>query len=372
MLSDLLSKIEAQYLANLPFVVYRKPKESMVTAIFQKDDKLNHLKDFNEAGFVFVPFNASETAVLLKPDQCHRCQIKIEVPVFSKKRTLLPQKEQEVLYTGLINKAIASIREGHMSKVVLSRKLKVPSNKDPLVLLQDLLASYPDAFCYLWHHPKVGTWLGATPEMLLHIQNKRLSTMSLAGTVPFREKEEPTWGQKELEEQKLVTQYITEVLKDKVTDLTVAPLESVRAGGVWHLRNLIYGTVKEDVLGPIIKVLHPTPAVCGFPKPQALNFIAQNENYDREYYAGFLGELNLVLEQGRPQRRKNQENKAFRTLKKTTALFVNLRCLQLNNNEASVYVGGGITQDSDPKKEWKETVAKSATMLKVLLNFDKK
>ena len=74
-------------------------------------------------------------------------------------------------------------------------------------------------------------------------------------------------------------------------------------------------------------------------------FILENEQYDREFYTGFLGELNI----------KRQSN-----------LYVNLRCMQVLGNEISVYVGGGITVDNIPEKEWKETEAKSEVMLKAL------
>lgn len=95
----------------------------------------------------------------------------------------------------------------------------------------------------------------------------------------------------------------------------------------------------------LINALHPTPAVCGLPKAVAEAFILQNENYDRSYYSGYLGELNL---------------------NERTSLFVNLRCVELENNLASIYVGGGITADSIPENEWEETVSKAEVMKKVL------
>jgi len=95
--------------------------------------------------------------------------------------------------------------------------------------------------------------------------------------------------------------------------------------------------------------LHPTPAVCGLPKNEAKSFILENENYDRKYYTGFLGELNSDV---------NGIN--------TSSLYVNLRCMEIAKDEAIIYVGGGITKDSIPEKEWEETVRKTATMKKVL------
>ena len=85
------------------------------------------------------------------------------------------------------------------------------------------------------------------------------------------------------------------------------------------------------------------------PLEPSKDFILKNENYNREFYTGFLGELNL----------HNEDNK-------TSELFVNLRCMKINNNTATIFVGGGITKDSNPKKEWEETVAKTNTMKNIL------
>ena len=102
---------------------------------------------------------------------------------------------------------------------------------------------------------------------------------------------------------------------------------------------------KNSDLKQLISVLHPTPAVCGFPKLEAKKFILENENYNREYYSGFLGELNIH---------------------DATDLYVNLRCMQIKNNQIHLYIGGGITKDSIPEKEWIETANKAMTMKKIL------
>ncbi len=91
--------------------------------------------------------------------------------------------------------------------------------------------------------------------------------------------------------------------------------------------------------------MHPTPAVCGIPLDSAKQFIKQTEGYDRKYYTGFLGPCNV---NGK------------------TNLFVNLRCAELFANNINLYIGGGITKDSIPEKEWEETELKSKTLLSVL------
>jgi isochorismate synthase len=95
----------------------------------------------------------------------------------------------------------------------------------------------------------------------------------------------------------------------------------------------------------LLKKLHPTPAVGGIPVEEGMRFLAKHENLDRAYYTGFLG----------PVMGEDQMD-----------LFVNLRCAQMIPKALVLYVGAGITQDSDPEKEWVETHNKSKTLLAAL------
>jgi isochorismate synthase len=124
-----------------------------------------------------------------------------------------------------------------------------------------------------------------------------------------------------------------------------------------HLRTKVTGklTTKNAQLKILIRALHPTPAVCGLPRKKAKDFILENENYQREFYTGFLGELNIKDSKFKAQGQGSTSN-----------LFVNLRCMNIENTIASIYIGGGITKDSNAKKEWDETVSKSKTMKRVL------
>jgi isochorismate synthase len=99
------------------------------------------------------------------------------------------------------------------------------------------------------------------------------------------------------------------------------------------------------MLKDLVTALHPTHAVCGLPKNTAQQFILENESYLRTNYSGFLGELNMH---------------------NSSQLFVNLRCMQIINNCAEIFVGGGITNESVPEKEFEETVSKSQIMKNIL------
>jgi isochorismate synthase len=367
MLLEVLRKVESQLLKELPFVIYRKPNSKEVHAIFQKENELHYTKDFSEAGFIFAPFD-SKTPVVLMPLHEH---LQADIGAMTKSVSglaILPDElvREKEFHLNLIQKGAQKINKGYLDKVVVSRKLEVDCQSPPLEIFQRLLANYDSAFCYLWYHPKVGMWLGATPEILLRTTNNRLTTMSLAGTQTSVEGKTPSWGQKELDEQRMVTEYISNALQNEVSQMKIGNVESVRAGDLWHLRTKITAVYQKNLLN-IIRVLHPTPAVCGLPLPPARKFIMEHENYNREYYTGFLGELNFKQEITRTSNdSRNQENKAYRSLTTSSELFVNLRCMKLADSKATLYVGGGITKDSIPENEWQETVAKSKTLLRVL------
>lgn len=363
-----LDQISQQYQKGLPFVAYRKPNEAEVRVIFQRDRELHYVTNFTECGFVFAPFDGENPAVLIKNDEAFVAVLEPS-PSFSNRPVISLQNQDlnKDSYLELINKAVHNIDSGEIKKVVLSRSIDLETTKTPFVLFNELLHQNLKTFCYLWFHPKIGLWSGATPEILLETRNGQFKTMSLAGTQLYKGENVPIWEEKELKEQAMVTQFIRESLQDKVSSLLVSEAESTRAGNLWHIRTSVSGNMKASGLKEIITALHPTPAVCGVPKIRAKEFIIKNENYDRQYYTGYLGELNFKEEISRPTSRKNQENRAYRTIKKKTSLYVNLRCMQLSGNIVRVYVGGGITSGSVPEKEWQETKDKSLTMLNIVL-----
>jgi len=366
MFSDLIHKVADHQAKNLPFVVYRKPKDQTVRAIFQKNAQLLTTHNFEETGFVFAPFDANNLSVLIPIDAIFEgtYEPKNIQNAYSEKR--LDDTSQKSFHINLVHKGISQIKSGEFKKVVLSRVLEAKCDTAPLVLFQRLLDRYNSAFCYLWYHPKVGIWLGATPEILLKTENRRLTTMSLAGTKKHVEGHLPEWGAKEIKEQQLVTNYISNTLGNTVSNINIAERASVKAGNLWHLRTKITATFEQSSFANIIDAMHPTPAVCGLPMVATKDFILTHEGYDREFYTGYLGELNFKEKKDRASNQRNQENKAYRSIKTTTTLFVNLRCMQLKPSQAKIYIGGGITEDSDAIKEWDETVAKSETMLCVL------
>ena len=347
-ITSLFKKVEVHFNQKLPFVVYNKPNSKKVIGVFQEDDVLHQVENFTEKGFAFVSFD-SNAKVLIPQNQSQ--VIIADFEGFSIDENLVTADDVDVdeaksNYINLVQKGINAIQNGDFGKVVLSRKESFLVPKFELITtFQKLLQSYPTAFSYCFFHPKVGLWLGAFSEQLIRVKNKNLHTMAVAGTQVYQENQTAFWESKEKAEQQFVTDFITESLTHYVTDTKISEPYTMKAGNLIHIKTDIEAALNEPSnLKEVIKILHPTPAVCGFPKDEAKKFIINNEGYQREFYSGFLGELNHDFEK--------EEN--------STDLYVNLRCMKVENETVSLYVGCGITKDSIPENEWTETV-KAAT-----------
>jgi isochorismate synthase EntC len=94
-----------------------------------------------------------------------------------------------------------------------------------------------------------------------------------------------------------------------------------------------------------VQRLHPTPALGGHPREESLNWLKQNEGFERGWYAGTIGWTD-TSGQGE--------------------FAVAIRCALVRNSTASLYAGCGIVADSDPEEEYEETLAKLRPMLQAL------
>jgi isochorismate synthase len=364
--------LERQYANKLPFVVYSRPINALIKCWLQEDDALYKTDTFSESGFVFAPFDINNKSILLPETHCEHFTVEIEselqLEVANVKKLWNSNEKDKNTHIDLVLKGISEINNGSLDKVVLSRfEEKELITVDPMAIFKRLYNTYKNAMVYCWYHPKVGLWLGATPELLFKVEGQQLTTISLAGTEPYIKDVAVEWTNKEIEEQQIVTDYITNQIEPYTNHITISDVETARAGNLLHLKTRIISRIENSSsLKSIIEALHPTPAVCGFPKQKAKDFILNNESYNREYYTGFLGELNLTQSKTRNSNRRNVENNAYAVVKKSSNFYVNLRCMQVLKKNALIYVGGGVTKDSIPENEWKETVNKTKTIVNIL------
>ncbi len=258
-------------------------------------------------------------------------------------------------YCRLVDEAVDFIVDSGIKKVVVSRAAaaSLQVGFDPVATFQALCRRYPAAFVSLVAIPGIGAWIGASPELLLATDGRTLRTMALAGT-QARPGDQPLhtahWSAKEIEEQALVSDYIRDFFhRAGARAVREAGPRTVAAGNVIHLQTDFSVDLPQPELmalaNRVLHELHPTSAVCGMPKDKALAFIQQHEGYDRSFYSGYLGPVHIDGQ---------------------SHLYVNLRCMQLGQGTAYLYVGGGVTADSSPDAEWRETELKAGTLLAVL------
>lgn len=320
-------------------------------------------------GFCFSPFKNDqlndtlffESNILYQLNEAHLNPIKAHKP-FEEYCLNEVDKRQSTLYynhyegkdtlkSDYINGVIAAkhaIEHTDLKKVIVS-KTKTKQHRPALDVVSKFLeitSLYPNAFVSFVSSPETGTWMGASPEILISIdQNRQFKTVALAGTQshdPSKDLKTAVWTQKEIEEQALVSRYITHCLKSiRLREFEDIGPKTVKAGNLLHLKTEFHVNMNEvdfPKLGTqMLELLHPTSAVCGMPKKNALDFIHQHEQHERSFYSGFLGPVNIENE---------------------TTLYVNLRCVEITKHRLVFYAGAGITEESDTEKEWTETEQK--------------
>ncbi len=259
-------------------------------------------------------------------------------------------------YTKAVQEGINTIKSSGLNKVVPS-KIKLHKLAIDFSLAEafaKLCSKYPSAFVSVISTKEFGTWLTATPELLINVNADGIfETMALAGTQknnPDKPLHEVAWVDKDIEEQAMVSRYIINRFKEiRLRDFVEEGPMTVRAGNLNHLCTTFKVDTKatefQNLGGVMLNLLHPTSAVCGMPKEPALAFIEKTEAHDRKFYTGYLGPVN-----------SNNE----------TSLYVNLRCMELFKANANLFAGAGVTAISNPEKEWNETELKFNTLLNII------
>ncbi len=327
-------------------------------------------------GFAFAPLNPANSKYFFNADFVFRFKGDelvdgpdlTDTTFFSKRVESTQEKTSQLFYSTqkknetvtnfseLVQACIQKTESGQVEKIVPSKfaDVALPENFDVVKTFNRLCERHPNAFVSLVTSPETGTWIGATPELLVSIDaQEKFRTIALAGT----QKHEPNvnlksvaWTQKEIEEQALVTRYIINCFKKiRVREYVEHGPHTVVAGNLLHLRSDYEVNMKEinfPQLGSVmLKLLHPTSAVCGMPFEPSIDFLEKNEGYDREFYSGFLGPVNFDGE---------------------SKLFVNLRCMQIFETKARIYPVAGVTADSVVEKEVEEVDMKIKTLSQIL------
>jgi salicylate biosynthesis isochorismate synthase/menaquinone-specific isochorismate synthase len=279
---------------------------------------------------------------LIDPDPVARARVVSEAP---------PEHFEEA-----VRRAVERIDAGELEKIVLARIVRVHGGRphDPGAVFGALREVFPSCYSYCVGSPQ-GAFVGASPELLVRRDGARAQTVALAGTtrrsadpaVDDHLGEQLLTSAKNRAEHAIVAQRIERTLEPVSVWVTVADRPAlVKVHNVQHLGTPIRAQLAEPL--PVLELagrLHPTPAVGGEPRADAVRLIPALEGIDRGWYAGAVG---------------------WTDLEEDGELCVAIRCALIREEVAHLFAGNGIVSDSDPAEELAETEAKLQALLPLL------
>jgi menaquinone-specific isochorismate synthase len=265
----------------------------------------------------------------------------------------LPEYE---LWSSMVNLILQKINTNDFSKIVLARKtiLEFDRMLDPYTILKKLKRSIANSIIFLFQPEHAFSFIGASPELLYRRKNRRIYSEVIAGT--------RSRGKNMIEDKKLADALLRshkerhehQIVLDSVMDAFQTFCEKIIPNGeisilqlsrVQHLYNTISGILKPAIKdGDILTLLHPTPAVGGYPRETSVDYIAQIESFDRGWYAGPLGWFN----------------------KEEACFSVAIRSGIIEQNRLSLFSGAGIVKGSQSKREWDEIESKISNFLRAV------
>ncbi|SFT46605.1 isochorismate synthase [Kosakonia arachidis] len=308
-----------------------------------------------------IPFDTTQPSALFIPAswqtfsrparlRSSRCFSASNMPNIIEQREI-PQQET---FMQMVARAAQKTATPEVDKVVLSRLIDIAADSciDSGVLLERLIAQNPASFNFHVPLPDGGALLGASPELLLRKEGDHFSSLPLAGSArrqpaDMLDREAGNTllaSEKDRHEHDLVTQAMKTVLQPRSRSLTLPDSpQLVATPTLWHLATPIEGTALagENAL-TLACLLHPTPALSGFPHQVAKKLIAELEPFNRELFGGIVGWCD------------DEGNGEW---------VVTIRCARIHENHVRLFAGAGIVPASSPLAEWRETGVKLTTML---------
>ena len=368
------------------FAIFRLPHADSCQFIEGESVVIPSLAEIDQQqGFLLAPFKPSdkEPIVLIKGEAR---MISTLNPQQTSLNSHLSTLNSHKSYSDTFSIFHQALLNGQFQKIVLARCATEAHDGSitPMALFHQACQLYPRMFVALVSTPQSGTWLTASPEILLeHLPDDRWRTIALAGTMRLRsdkadnEGQHLRWSAKNIQEQRHVSSYIANVLRRFSDDVHEEGPRTIRAAHLVHLRSDFTFTINKECtrVGELLQALHPTPAVCGLPKEEAQRFIIANERTPRHYYSGFMGPFNLPQQTSLNSHlstlnsHQTSLNSQPSTLNQTTLnshLYVSLRCMNITDSACHLYAGGGLLRESVEQQEWLETEAKMETMRRLL------
>ena len=269
----------------------------------------------------------------------------------------LNSEQEKKRWISNVEAARAGIKKQLYKKIVLARELRLRTQKkvSSTKLIHFLRREYPSCYSFIYQLNGEATFIGSTPEKLLSLQSQYVKTEALAGSISRG----LTATQDAIKEKKLYESakdleehaYVLDAIKEKLLFLTDSLEHTPRPlikkfANVQHLCTPIAASLSSEMNAiDIVSMLHPTPAVGGYPESGALHHIQELEQFERGWYAGPVGWFNT---------------------NKRAEFSVAIRSGLIRRNHVQFFAGCGIVEDSDPQAEWEETRIKFIPMQKGL------
>ncbi len=253
-----------------------------------------------------------------------------------------------------IENARQVMHAGELQKVVLARMCEIwLEQRAPINgIIEYLNTHYAGCYRFLFEPRPNHAFYGATPELLARVNGRFLTTMGLAGSICRGKSSQADQklaqtllqSSKDRREHDLVVRAIEERLTPFAAAITMPPEPDIyQLSYIQHLYTPIQATLKETTgILPIVAALHPTPALGGAPRREAMEFIRQAEAAPRGWFAAPIGWIDNKLD---------------------GEFGVAIRSAVCQQRRIWLYAGAGIVADSDPQSEWDETELKFQPML---------
>jgi menaquinone-specific isochorismate synthase len=255
-----------------------------------------------------------------------------------------------------VEELVEDLKVGTLKKVVLARELRLVFNEQIKAekVLYQLINNQSESYIFAFES-NGDCFIGASPERLIKKEGSHLFSTCLAGSIARGKslEEDNTLGNTLLSDQKNLNehQFVVDMIKNAMEDFCneiILPEQPqlMKMRYIQHLYTPVSGIGREDTsLLKVVERLHPTPALGGMPKQEAIEKIREVEELDRGFYAGPIGWLDY---------------------KGNGEFAVAIRSGLIQGKEASLFAGCGIVESSDAESEFLETRIKFRPMLNAL------
>ena len=273
------------------------------------------------------------------------CRANIETKMDLPKLKNIPHCPTKSIWNEGIAYSHSLFENTELKKVVLARQSNLKCDQH-WQLFAKLIQNQPNCYHFLYSSDQRTCFIGASPERLFQLSGNKLETEAIAGTRRNDPKEtfDLQQNSKDQHEHQIVVDFIQSQLQTICTEITVVPQKILYLQHLQHLYTPISGVLQSNVnLYDVLKALHPTPAVCGYPQEFAKSIIHQIEDFNRGWYAGTMGCIT----------------------NETIDYTVLIRSALCVDDQVFIWTGAGIVPDSIAENEWEELNNKATQFIKI-------